>query len=146
MSHAPRTCSGCGEALAQRPAEDVKSFQRRRTCGSRECISAAKRKGSFGVRDAPPRERSREKAWLDRLAMVEEARGTMEFEKSELVRAARRAAPTVPARVLADVLREVEPLIAANVRSAVLAAFADAARPFLPSWVPPEERMGEKVS
>ena len=105
-----RWCPGCGKELVRRDGEKRAHFAKRSCCNF-ECSVVAR------TTKAEDRRREADLADITPVADL----GALEFARSEVLRAAHNAAPQIPVSLLDDVVRAIEPLIAANTRRRLLA-------------------------
>ena len=109
-----RLCAGCFKPLKRRPAEKRAEFLSRKTCGA-PCLSTHRKRLNAEARAA--------------LDAEDQGQGDgLTFDHDELLTAARRVAPDVPAGTLTAVIAAVLPLIEATTRARVLAPIAAAMR------------------
>jgi hypothetical protein len=100
-----RHCPACGKELVRHQGEKHAYFVRRKYC-DHDCavkgrsVLAEQHRLEQDLADHDP----------------PELLAAMSFDRAEILRAAHRAAPQVPVSLLADVVAEVEPLIASNTR------------------------------
>ena len=104
-----RFCPGCGKELQRRDGEKRAEFLSRSHC-NHACSVAARSKRA--------EDRRRERDLADQAPAHHP--GALEFDRAAVLRAAHHAAPQIPVALLDDVVRAVEPLIAANTRHRLL--------------------------
>jgi len=101
-----RICPSCGLILKRKSGEKRAEFMTRKYCDLK-CSSHGRGRVN------------KEKTILD-----DHPRQRLDFDTPEILRRAHMAAPQVPVSILSDVVRAIEPMIAANARAKTLGLIA----------------------